>query len=56
MVQHGAALCQLWHVQVAENAQKVPKFACTCAPQEGVHRDVSPTAALGAGMGFGATR
>jgi hypothetical protein len=51
MVQHGAALCQLWRVQMAENAQKVPEFSHVRA-----QRDASRTAAPGADMASGAMR
>jgi hypothetical protein len=43
MVQHGAALCQLWRVQMTENAQNVPKFPPARAPQAGAPRDASRT-------------
>lgn len=55
MVQHRAALCQLWHVQMAENAQKVPEFPSIRAPRYGVQRDACPTAPLGVGPVHGAT-
>lgn len=56
MVQHDAALCQLWRVQVAENAQKVPEFPHLRVPQEGAQCDASRTAASGADPASGATR
>jgi hypothetical protein len=56
MVQHRAALCQLWRVQMAENAQKVPKFPPAHAPHEGVQGDAHWTVDTAADPAFGATR
>lgn len=56
MVQHRAALCQLWRVQVAENAHNVPDFPPARTPHEGVLGDAHWRAAIAVGPVRGATR